>query len=53
MFHEEKNDFVVLKPTISAPEIKDNYLREEIQETDPSEIAGYIDEPATFAILDD
>jgi len=42
MFHEEENDFVVNRSSGTVPEIKDNYLR-------PSNI----DEPATFAIMDD
>ena len=53
MFHEEENDFVVNRATGTAPEIKDNYLREQIEETDPSEVPSNIDEPATFAIMDD
>jgi hypothetical protein len=53
MFHEEKNDFVVRIATETVPEIRDSYLREEIQETDPSEVSGNIDEPALFAIMDD
>ena len=53
MFHEEENDFVVNRATGTVPEIKDNYLREQIEETDPSEVPSNIDEPATFAIMDD
>ena len=53
MFHEEENDFVVNRATGTVPEIKDNYLREQIEETDPSEVPSHIDEPATFAIMDD
>lgn len=53
MFHEEENNFVVNKNTRTTNKVNEDYLNEQIQETDPSEVPSNIDEPATFQILDE
>jgi serine/threonine protein kinase len=43
---------MIFTATKSELELKDNYLRDEI-DTEPSENLGHIQEPATFAIMDE